>query len=440
MNGLDLGEAECYLLEPLTTDDTIESSTSPSLQNFISHNIESAEEHFLPDEARPTARNRLRQVYKRLSGWRRGVIYCALSALGVLLINLVLLVWASARYGVEDGFGLLHAGSCDRARTISTTLHLLINILSTVLLGASNYTMQCLNSPTRGDIDRAHAERKWLDIGIPSWKNRKYMGKKNLALWWLLGMSSVPLHFLLVIGLLQPCIQADAGRYNSSVFLDIAAQNYKVFMTTDTLPQLMESGMVRNESELVQLSWKDCQRIYCRPFVYGNGDMYLVVNKDSLNQPNVSTTHYMDVDIGNQWPTENLASYFQGYIGGQAGESITLDLGVKSCYSKVEPETCKVRFSRSIILVVILCNACKAVCMFMVSWKSEGSPLVTLGVAIASFLDDPDQTTKGLCLASKEDIQNKIWLEDRRPRLWIGRAERFFQAANTNRWVMINFM
>lgn len=37
-----------------------------------------------------------------------------------------------------------------------------------MLLGASNYTMQVLSSPTRLVIDKAHARRRWMVIGVLS--------------------------------------------------------------------------------------------------------------------------------------------------------------------------------------------------------------------------------------------------------------------------------
>lgn len=71
--------------------------------------------------------------------------------------------------------GILYQGDCEKSRQISTGLHILINILSTILPGASNYMMQCLHSPTRAEVDKAHAQRKWGDIGIPSWRNRRWV-------------------------------------------------------------------------------------------------------------------------------------------------------------------------------------------------------------------------------------------------------------------------
>jgi len=43
-------------------------------------------------------------------------------------------------------------------RKSSNILHVAINILLIVLLGAPNFTMQCLIAPTRRDINKAHSK------------------------------------------------------------------------------------------------------------------------------------------------------------------------------------------------------------------------------------------------------------------------------------------
>jgi hypothetical protein len=125
-------------------------------------------------------------------------MYCSIVAFGVLIVNFVSMIWAIAKDRLDTGYGVLYDGNCGKAQDISTALHVLINILSTILLSASNYTMQCLHSPTRRQVDLAHAQNKWLDIGIPSWRNRKHVSIKNRILWVLLALSSVPLHFMWV--------------------------------------------------------------------------------------------------------------------------------------------------------------------------------------------------------------------------------------------------
>lgn len=109
-----------------------------------------------------------------------------------------------------DSLGTLHDGSCKKASRLSFWIHLMINILSTTLLGASNYTMQCLSSPTRKEIDKAHSQGVWLDIGVPSVRNLWRIAKVRVILWWFLAISSIPLHLF----------------YNSAVFSTIRARMF----------------------------------------------------------------------------------------------------------------------------------------------------------------------------------------------------------------------
>ncbi|CZT07158.1 uncharacterized protein RCO7_09704 [Rhynchosporium graminicola] len=429
MDAISLEDPGSYPLQPFSTTSTSGTSKTRVSGDFDTFNVGSAGELLLPpSEGILTPHRRSRELWMRFSGWRRGVFYCALKSLGVLLINIILLIWAMAGHGVEDGYGLLHTGSCKQAQTISTTLHVLINLLSTVLLGVSNYTMQCLNSPTRDDVDRAHAEKMWLDIGIASWRNRKYMSRKKLTLWWLLATSSVPLLFL----------------YNSSVFLDVGAQEYQAIITGDTFQELVKRVVVRgitigNDSEFTRLSAQDCMNVYDRPFVFGGGDVFIIADENSTSfaeatkvWSGVEESRLIQLGKSMQWKTQDLsinASYTD------TDEYVE----VQSCYAKLRPETCKVRFSRVLVLVIIICNACKALCMLRVAWGfADSPPLVTLGDAIASFLDNSDQTTNGLCLASKEDMQNGAWTEYQGPQRWIAKAETYSSVVSIKVWAIIN--
>ena len=92
----------------------------------------------------------------------------------------------------------LYEGSCSLVKNIDIVSHLLINGLSTLLLGASNLCMQLLAAPTREEVDGAHSKKKWLDIGVPSWRNLKSISRTRRLMWCILGLSSVPLHFMYV--------------------------------------------------------------------------------------------------------------------------------------------------------------------------------------------------------------------------------------------------
>ena len=71
------------------------------------------------------------------------------------------------------------------------------------------------------------------------------------------------------------------------------------------------------------------------------------------------------------------------------------------CLSKCVREHCKLQFSLTIMVVIIVCNMIKTACMTIILWKQDPEPLVTLGDAIASFLDRPDVTTKRNCIVGR---------------------------------------
>jgi hypothetical protein len=132
----------------------------------------------------------------RFAGWRFGVLSFALGASIVLLINIAATI--SAFTVPSDEKGVFFDGDCVYVKRLNTGLHLAINILSTIILAGSNYTMQCLSAPTRSEIDAAHSCKPalHLDVGILSIRNLSYISKRRKLLWLLLGLSSLPLHLV----------------------------------------------------------------------------------------------------------------------------------------------------------------------------------------------------------------------------------------------------
>jgi hypothetical protein len=134
-------------------------------------------------------------------GYRYGVFLSFAFSATVLLINIILLLVSvflrSSRIGdTSSSQRILYEGSCEKAKKGNVALHFGINVLSTVILVSSSYCMQCLAAPTREEVDIAHSQERWLDIGVPGFRNLKYIGKKRAILWALLGVSSLPLHLL----------------------------------------------------------------------------------------------------------------------------------------------------------------------------------------------------------------------------------------------------
>lgn len=117
-------------------------------------------------------------------------------AIAVFVINLSWSTWAITHYNTTDRVGTIYRGDCKTVKTLNLWLHLAINALSTLLLGSSNYCMQLLVAPTPSEVQKAHERSKWLDIGIPSFRNLWWIARRSRIIWSCLWLSSAFLHLL----------------------------------------------------------------------------------------------------------------------------------------------------------------------------------------------------------------------------------------------------
>lgn len=132
----------------------------------------------------------------RNTGWRMGVLAGLCMSSFVLCSNIIFLFIGLRYGGYADGIGIIAEGKSSSIARFSTVYHVLINILSTLLLTSSNYCMQVLSSPSREDIDRAHGDGTWVEIGLLSVRNLRFVGRKRSLAWLLLLLTSIPLHLL----------------------------------------------------------------------------------------------------------------------------------------------------------------------------------------------------------------------------------------------------
>ena len=91
-------------------------------------------------------------------------------------------------------------------------------------------------------------------------------------------------------------------------------------------------------------------------------------------------------------------------------------------------------------------NACKAVCMLWTLWKFKEPTLVTVGDAVSSFLDDPDDLTKDRCLMDKNNLskgplrwsinQSAPNAEPSPQKVQVLQRRHWFAAASAKRWLL----
>jgi hypothetical protein len=227
-----------------------------------------------------------KNLRQRLKGWRLGVLLSSAMAGFVLLTNCIAAIAIHSAYGTYDGVSTVFEGDCDIANRWSLGLHLVINILSSLLLSASNYTMQVLNAPTRSECDKAHAEGRWMDTGIPSLHNITRITWPRRILWLLLGLSSVPIHLF----------------YNSAAFKTIDSNKYVAVVATPlylqddvappphwgesrwkgsefvTTAEVLRQKYQSRKSDFVKLTTAECINTYAVDFVTGHSDVIAVVS------------------------------------------------------------------------------------------------------------------------------------------------------------------
>lgn len=120
-----------------------------------------------------------------------------LLTLTIFVANIALTVWAITSYPPDSqGVGTLSFGNCSTINSINGAVHLALNIVSSLFLGAGNYCMQTLVAPSRQEMDRAHSKGVSLDIGVPNVKNLWYINWGRVITWVLIGMLATMLHLL----------------------------------------------------------------------------------------------------------------------------------------------------------------------------------------------------------------------------------------------------
>ena len=310
--------------------------------------------------------------------------------------------------------------------------------------------MQCLTSPTRDEIDKAHARHDWLDIGVPGLRNLRRISWDRVGLWWLLALSGIPLHLL----------------YNSAIFATLARQDYEVYIASPNWVSGVFNGSISiassegtNASSLPQYLWNKrewdrlendrCMQAYAQLFVSCHGNLVAISSAVEPSEPpgviiyswtlpNTSLNAYSKYNqSGNPLSSNFTPPYFwicgnyqedkpkdypgiwcdpnsmiqkkqdtnwtiTGYISNE-------DYPIQYCLSQPVVERCKVQFGLPIMLTVVACNFVKCLCMVLTLWWQRSPPLVTLGDAIESFLQNVDLSTKDMCLACRAHFAQRPW-------------------------------
>ncbi|KAJ5931033.1 hypothetical protein N7466_006526 [Penicillium verhagenii] len=424
----------------------------------------------------------------------------------VLIFNIIVTSLAIHSYVPMKGIGGIvdvpGVTNCDDVHSYNMGIHFAINVLSTILLGSSNYCSQLLVAPTRKDIEKAHKTRKTLDIGIQSFRNLRAVDTPRRVLWVLLMISSGLLHLFwnTVVFAASPKVSYNVGVVTSDYLEDTTPWNY-------SMPGIDQ--IRRNATHLTPLSRADCIERYTNSD-NGLSDVLLVArnvskydqlsfaidNSSSLlsNFSAFETASHENGSIGVDWTeadswvcsawaplgyyalppdsqrvTVCTASAMTAYVDSwtftrwqetpAAPSGAQLWAGVDHCIpaSGLYPmeNKCQLRVSYALLIIVCGLNLIKLLCIFgtarlhhsgRLSTRHEGDTkaktayLVTVGDAIASFLEHEDDHTKNLSLVTQSDFSRGKWPDEEREHKEFDpgaklRVRRWFSSVTILQWI-----
>ncbi|EEU37270.1 uncharacterized protein NECHADRAFT_22243, partial [Fusarium vanettenii 77-13-4] len=372
--------------------------------------------------------------------WRVGASYFALGALISLVLHIVLAVWIPTLDSFHNGVGVVSSGSCRTAGIYSTLIRVGTTAVSTLLIGGSNYCMQCLTAPTRKDLQKAHDKGIWLDVGVQSIRNLRTIKGYRSFLWLLITISSIPIHLLNFTEELP----RNATEYLNSIK---KAQDWP------------GSASESDIGKFKRLSVEECIDAYAKPVVSGRRTVIITTANETGGEPfafgyeyfvgryiNTTTSAYRPYEwicYDFQLPYEYAFSCYRFIhnLTEQRGQWAPWFLPAMYCHSEIVEEDCALNASQPIMIAIILCNSIKLIIMTTMVFWVKGWPIITLGDAIQSFLNEPDPTTEGLCLLSKAAVtdQPALWpkielTDEPDPIMARRRRYRWSDAASSRRW------
>lgn len=115
---------------------------------------------------------------------------------------------------------------------------------------------------------------------------------------------------------------------------------------------------------------------------------------------------------------------------------------VKYCLSEKVESHCELKVALNLLNVVVAFNAAKFIIIVILTASSlvNNEPLVTIGDAAASFIEDPDPKTKGICLISSKDIKTLKKSPSEFSSVYKPKDRRLGSTISRTRWVVATAM
>lgn len=133
---------------------------------------------------------------RRHPTWRLVVISNTIFVGLVLLVYVTFLIWIYTNLQVRHGVAEISSGTCPQISKKAAYAHFVASAFAILLFAVGTHASQILLSPTRAEVENAHARDRWLHIGVGGLRNMKWIHKRRLIKALLLVMASLLLPFL----------------------------------------------------------------------------------------------------------------------------------------------------------------------------------------------------------------------------------------------------
>ncbi|MCJ1379121.1 hypothetical protein MMC17_002221 [Xylographa soralifera] len=359
-------------------------------------------------------------------GWRTGVTAGMITAFFVMIINTAVLCWVSSRLQISNGVAIAFEGSCEEMSRISTWSHLAINVLSTLLLGANNMVLFSSRSSTNyvavlvaeNFLTGGYWNQTRFQFNMTDSTDSKTITDADVQLIEALQNNSNTLNRLENID----CINAYSNQiasdwHNLLLVANVTSQDtvYNIFPYNFSASNSPWTWLCA--SKFVDVGHNDMTRNDTL-ISYDNS----TGKESSINIDTGCAANLTKVPDAWQFSDWSCPSYQYSYLDFNTPIYGSLDhqtlvfcseptqqsvLHIDHCLAESATGHCRIEINRTVLAVVLICNAVKVLCLLSTLLIVDFLPLITVGDAVASFLAIPDHTTSGDGTNSERDVAYK---------------------------------
>jgi hypothetical protein len=401
-----------------------------------------------PNVETPSRFSRLHARVGNLQGWRCSLfLFLSVSSL-LLFLNVLFAIIGIGRHKLlSDGLGTFFTGSRKEVSSALAGLKLLVAIFSTLVFAAGTYTIQILLSPTRAELDRKHRSGKWMDIGVFSFRN--FHNISPTRKWRISAIATcVLLLQFFYSGLLVPNLGVnDYYIFQVTPGFEIG-QTWVANTISDVQDSLSALQSLATDSKLQTLSTKDCIAAYRGTYTTDRSHLLLVGGDADFSTGSFLGGAFSAVYEENKqdlWMCRQFSNSTETcdaqIVKFMANSSSWTPFGqqVDHCLSLENAATSSVSINIYVLSFVILFNFFLVGLMSIVLFEKHETDnlLITTGDAIATFMQDEDLTTRGICLYSRADVSKMAPHQERKPLVFQQANKHWYAGVGLTSWIMI---